>query len=53
MDANEVLKAVKAGTMSVEEAEAFFRRKPFEDLGFGKVDVHRKLRKGAAEVVWC
>ena len=53
MDANDVLKAVKAGTMSVEEAEAFFRRKPFEDLGFGKVDVHRKLRTGAAEVVWC
>ena len=39
--------------MSVEEAEAFFRRKPFEDLGFGKVDVHRKLRTGSAEVVFC
>ncbi len=53
MDAQEVLKAVREGTMSVEEAEAFFRRKPFEDLGFGKVDVHRKLRTGAAEVVFC
>ena len=39
--------------MSVKEAEAFFRRKPFEDLGFDKVDVHRKLRTGAAEVVFC
>jgi len=39
--------------MTVEEAEAYFRRKPFEDLGFGKVDIHRKLRTGAAEVVWC
>ena len=53
MDAHEVLQAVKSGKMSVEEAEAFFRRKPFEDLGFGKVDYHRKLRTGAAEVVFC
>ena len=53
MDAHIVLEAVKAGTMSVKEAEAYFRRKPFEDLGFGKVDAHRKLRTGAAEVVWC
>lgn len=53
MNANEVLKAVKDGTLSVEEAEAYFRRQPFEDLGFGKVDLHRKLRTGVAEVVFC
>lgn len=53
MDSHEVLNAVKSGTMSVEEAEAYFRRKPFEDLGFGKIDLHRKLRTGVAEVVWC
>ena len=32
MDVHEILEAVKAGTISVEEAEAYFRRKPFEDL---------------------
>ncbi|MCR4764762.1 MAG: nickel pincer cofactor biosynthesis protein LarB [Bacteroidaceae bacterium] len=53
MEVHEILAAVKLGTVTVEEAEAYFRRKPFEDLGFGKVDGHRKLRTGAAEVVWC
>lgn len=53
MDANEVLRALKTGKITIEEAEAYFRRKPFEDLGFGKVDVHRKLRTGVAEVVFC
>ncbi len=53
MTAHKVLEAVRTGKMSVEEAEAYFRRKPFEDLGFGKVDAHRKLRTGAAEVVFC
>ena len=53
MDVHEILEAVKTGTMTVEKAEAYFRRKPFEDLGFGKVDGHRKIRTGAAEVVFC
>ena len=39
--------------MSVEEAEEFFRRQPFEDLGYAKLDTHRKLRSGCAEVVFC
>ena len=38
--------------MSVEEAEGFFRRKPFEDLGYAKLDSHRRIRSGAAEVVF-
>ncbi len=53
MEVHEILKAVKTGTITVEEAEAYLRRKPFEDLGFGKLDGHRKLRTGVAEVVWC
>ena len=39
--------------MSVGEAESFFRREPFEDMGYVKLDTHRKLRNGAAEVVFC
>ena len=27
-------------------------RKPFEDLGYAKVDLHRKLRQGAGEVIY-
>ncbi len=53
MEAREVLEKVKAGEWSVEEAEGYFRRAPFEDLGYAKLDTHRKLRSGFAEVVFC
>ena len=39
--------------MSVEEAEGHFRRQPFEDLGFAKLDMHRKMRSGFPEVIFC
>ena len=53
MDAKDILEKVRAGEMSVTEAESLFRRKPFEDLGFAKLDVHRRQRSGAAEIVFC
>ena len=53
MEAHEVLEKVSREEMSVGEAEAFFRREPFEDMGYAKLDTHRKLRNGAAEVVFC
>lgn len=53
MDAREVLEQVKSGQMSVSEAESFFRRQPLEELGYAKLDTHRKLRSGFAEVVFC
>ena len=53
MDSKDILEKVRAGEMSVAEAEAYFRRKPFEDLGFAKLDVHRRQRSGAAEIVFC
>ena len=53
METKEILEKVRSGEMSVEEAEGFFRRKPFEDLGYAKLDSHRRIRSGAAEVVFC
>ena len=53
MDAREILEKVQRGELSVQEAEAFFRRAPFEELGYAKIDTHRKLRSGAAEVIFC
>ena len=53
MDTKELLEKVKCGEVSVEEAEEFFRRQPFEDLGYAKLDTHRKIRSGCAEVVFC
>lgn len=53
MDTKKILEQVKSGEISVEDAEEFFRRQPFEELGYAKLDTHRKLRSGCAEVVFC
>lgn len=49
----EMLDRVKGGEIDVDEAMEALRHLPFEDLGFAKVDHHRPLRNGAAEVVYC
>jgi NCAIR mutase (PurE)-related protein len=48
-----LLKKVKAGSISIEEAMERLRDLPFEDLGFAKIDHHRSLRTGFPEVVYC
>ena len=53
METKEILEKVRNGEISVEAAEKFFRQKPFEDLGFAKLDTHRKIRTGFGEVVFC
>ena len=53
MDMKEILKMVKEGTMSAEDAEKLLRKQPFEDMGFAKIDTHRRLRNGQAEVIFC
>ena len=52
MEAHEVLEQVKSGKMTVEEAEQFFKREPFEEMGYAKIDSHRKMRSGFAEVIF-
>lgn len=47
-----VLEAVKDGGMSVDEAMLKIKTEPFEDIGYAKVDLHRKVRQGAAEVIF-
>ena len=53
MDAREVLTKLKDGEMTLEEAELYFRRQPFEEMGYAKLDTHRKLRSGFPEVIFC
>lgn len=48
----ELLEKVKSGEVSIEEALLELKKAPFEDIGFAKVDLHRKLRQGAAEVIY-
>jgi pyridinium-3,5-biscarboxylic acid mononucleotide synthase len=47
-----ILKSVESGTLSPERAVERLKHLPFEDLGFAKVDHHRALRQGFAEVVF-
>jgi NCAIR mutase (PurE)-related protein len=47
-----LLKSVKSGEASIDEAMARLKSLPFEDLGHSKVDHHRSLRKGFPEVIW-
>jgi pyridinium-3,5-biscarboxylic acid mononucleotide synthase len=51
-DIQRLLHSVHAGRISVSRALEQLRHMPFEDLGFAKVDHHRGLRKGFAEVVY-
>ena len=53
MEVREILEKVKEGTISVEEAEKYFKKKPFEELGYAKLDTHREIRSGFPEVVYC
>ncbi len=49
----ELLREVKEGALSVEDAVGTLQGLPFSDLGFAKLDHHRELRKGFPEVVFC
>ncbi len=48
-----LLEAVAAGTLSPEQAAARLRSLPVEDLRFARVDLHRSLRHGVPEAVFC
>ena len=47
-----LLEKVKNGTVSVDDAALQLKKAPFEDLGYAKVDLHRAVRQGAAEVIY-
>ena len=51
-DIRKTLEALKDGKITVDEAMLAIRKEPFEDLGYAKVDLHRAVRQGAAEVIY-
>ena len=51
-DIRGILAAVRNKTLTESEAVERLRHLPFEDLGFAKVDHHRALRQGFAEVIF-
>ena len=53
MEAREILEKLKLGEISVDEAEAFFKSEPYKEMGYAKLDMHRKIRSGFPEVIYC
>ena len=47
-----LLRGVADGTTTPEDALLKLKEAPFEDLGYAKVDFHRSVRQGAAEVIY-
>ena len=52
IDHRSILEGVRDKTISVEEALLKLKEVPFEDIDFAKVDIHRKLRQGSAEIIY-
>jgi len=49
----QLLDAVAAGALAPEQAMARLRDLPVDDLRFARVDLHRSLRHGVPEAVFC
>ena len=47
-----ILESVRDGSLSVDDAVLKIKQEPFTDLGYAMVDHHRKVRQGAAEVIY-
>ncbi|SFB06795.1 hypothetical protein SAMN05216249_10861 [Acetitomaculum ruminis DSM 5522] len=53
METRKVLEKLKEGLISVDEAESYFKKKPYEEMGYAKIDSSREIRTGFPEVVFC
>ena len=51
-DVRQLLESVRAGKTTVEDALLELKQAPFVDIGYAKVDLHRKVRQGIAEVIY-
>ncbi len=47
-----LLRQVQSGEVDIDTAVLRLREAPYRDLGYAKVDSHRALRQGAAEVIY-
>ena len=45
-EVKEILESVREGTLSVDDALLRLKTEPFDDIGFAKVDLHRRTRQG-------
>ncbi len=49
----DILLAVKSKKIGIESALEKLRHFPYEEMGFAKIDHHRKIRKGFSEIIYC
>ena len=49
----QLLEDVRSGHLTIDAAGARLAALPYEDLGFAKLDLHRALRAGGPEAVFC
>lgn len=47
-----ILESLQQGQISVDDALLQLKLEPFQDLGYAKVDHHRRLRQGVPEVIY-
>lgn len=48
----QILEDVQNGVLSADDALLKLKTEPYEDIGFAKVDLHRKVRQGIPEVIY-
>lgn len=48
----QILQQIAQGSLSAEEGYLKLKVAPFEDLGYAKVDHHRRIRQGVSEVIY-
>ena len=51
-DIKQILHDFKNNTITLDEAYLRLKEAPFEDIGYAKIDLHRKLRQGVNEVIY-
>src|SRR5699024_2900955 len=51
-DILQLLRSVADGSTRPEDALLELKEEPFAELGYAKVDLHRSVRQGAAEVIY-
>ena len=51
-DILKILEQVESGSLPAKDALLRLKTEPFEDLGFAKLDYHREVRQGIAEVIY-
>jgi NCAIR mutase (PurE)-related protein len=52
-EVEKLLKGVKSGKTSIEEALTILKDFPYTDLGFARIDTHREMRTGYPEIIYC